>query len=102
VNVDPGYLTQTLGNPWQFDYQNCDDDWWPASRPISLESDGLPPLPKMHYRWHSTRLTMPAPFGDDPVIHRWKEMGYIKLDSGWRVIEDERVADKDLYNPLAP
>ena len=38
--VDPGLpagsLTEKMALPWQADFADCDDSWWPSQRPVSV------------------------------------------------------------------
>jgi hypothetical protein len=39
----PGFLTEKMALPWQADFVDCSDFWWPSQRPVNvLKEDGKP------------------------------------------------------------
>ena len=38
-----GFLTEKMALPWQADYADCSDHWWPSQRPVHVtKQDGTP------------------------------------------------------------
>ena len=45
INLDhpAGFLTEKMALPWQADYADCADFWWPSQRPVRVtKQDGTP------------------------------------------------------------
>ncbi len=45
INLDhpAGFLTEKMALPWQADYADCADFWWPSQRPVLVtDQDGTP------------------------------------------------------------
>lgn len=39
----PGFVTEKMALPWQADYTDCADYWWPSQRPVNVtKQDGSP------------------------------------------------------------
>jgi hypothetical protein len=69
--MEPGFLTQSLCSPWQWDFADCGCYYWAASRPDIVLDEGNPPQPANYQR--DPRLA-PAP------VERWNRYDY---DEGW-------------------
>ena len=39
--VDPGGITYVMALPWQNDFFQCADNWWPVPRPNSVTRQGM-------------------------------------------------------------
>jgi L-lysine epsilon oxidase C-terminal domain/L-Lysine epsilon oxidase N-terminal len=42
ARLEPGALTQYLSLPWQADFYECEEGWWPAQRPSSVRLSTSP------------------------------------------------------------
>ncbi len=74
----PGQLTESLAVPWQADFHDCDNLWWPAARPTeAFARDADKP-----HTWISdfSRLRM---------ANDWWKLGVI-VEDGNRFVETER------------
>ena len=40
--MEPGALTANMALPWQADFLDCADEWWPAERPNTVFRNGNP------------------------------------------------------------
>lgn len=69
--MEPGFLTQSLCSPWQWDFADCGCYYWAASRPDIVLDEGSPPQLANYQR--DPELA-PAP------VDRWKQYDY---DEGW-------------------
>ena len=60
----PGDVTRYMALPWQADFHDCFDHWWPAQRP----DDVLPKeiLDALDVAWGDRKP--PAPVADDPMV----------------------------------
>ena len=37
----PGFITEKMALPWQADFADCADNWWPSQRPVNVtKQDG--------------------------------------------------------------
>lgn len=91
--VRPGDLT--LGNalPWQADFYDCDDTWWPVQRPTEVLRDGhLVSWTPFATEKHDTPESAPY----NAMVRHWSALGLVvSSDRGVRFVEDERT-DEDL------
>ena len=76
--LEPGALTEALAVPWQADFQQCQQRWWPAQRPTSVFREGS----ETAHDW-TVGIDM------DGMVERWAELGFIRREGG-RFVERER------------
>lgn len=78
----PGTLTKDLAIPWFVDYIDCDETFWPTSRPQTVyQDDGLP------YPWIGDA---DVPSGDEDALRNyWKKVGFIRRQANDVLVEKE-------------
>lgn len=82
----PGDLTMGNALPWQADFLDCTDTWWPVQRPNYVRrSDGRHAGPWIPPAWGENNET---PFFAEMVRH-WSGLGFI-VRKGNGLLEDER------------
>jgi hypothetical protein len=87
--IDPahpaGFLTEKMALPWQADFADCGDNWWPSQRP-----DEVTTKTGQNVRWdrgiagitRNRRLNM---------VRFWSELGFVVFDQATgKFVEDER------------
>jgi hypothetical protein len=80
ARLEPGALTQSLSVPWQADFYECEEGWWPAQRPSSVHSS--PTSPSI-VQWTGGINTK------EDLVKNFSRLGYIKnIRIGF--FEDER------------
>ncbi len=83
----PGDLCMGNALPWQADYLDCNDAWWPAQRPNYVTRDGKPLQSWEPVDWDAG--------GESPhyneMVQHWSELGFvISRDNGASYEETER------------
>jgi hypothetical protein len=82
----PGDLTMGNALPWQADFLDCTDTWWPVQRPTYVRRNGGAAAgPWAPAAW---RENDDVPLYAEMVKH-WSELGFI-VAKGSGLIEDER------------
>lgn len=74
----PGSLTQGLAVPWQADFQQCQQRWWPSERPGRVLRAGS----DESHDW-TEGIDM------SEMVEQWSELGFVRRD-GDRYLERER------------
>jgi hypothetical protein len=75
---EPGSLTANMAVPWQADFLDCAEGWWPAERPNTVMRNGA------SARW------VPRTFDYLDMVDRWDQLGFVVRD-GDRFVEKERL-----------
>jgi hypothetical protein len=76
----PGMFTKDLAVPWFVDFEDCQENYWPTSRPqVVYQDNGLA------YPWLPGRETT----GEDAMRRYWKRVGFIRRQDDGTIIEDE-------------
>ena len=87
TGVIPGDLSIGNALPWQADFLDCNDAWWPAQRPNYVTRKGVPLQSWEPVDWDAGG---DAPHYNEMVEH-WSEMGFvITRDNGATYEEAER------------
>jgi len=92
-DVRPGDLSMGNALPWQADFLDCSDTWWPVQRPGQVTRDGKPLQAWVPDDWDE--------FTDDPkynaMVKHWWELGFVvSADDGATYHEVERgIGDPD-------
>jgi L-Lysine epsilon oxidase N-terminal/L-lysine epsilon oxidase C-terminal domain/Iron-containing redox enzyme len=116
-NLYPGALTERMAVPWQADFAECENFWWPAQRPdhVVTEQDFErarpdqedPPGPCLdtlaypRQRWargigdrpRTSSSSQPGAWMKHDMVDRWKDLGFVvpRDASGYPVwVETER------------
>lgn len=72
-------MTELMAVPWQADYVACGALWWPAQRPVSVQTDA-------GFESFSRGIQ-----GYSGMVKYWNELGFI-VQEGNTYSEDERGA----------
>jgi len=85
--VRPGDLTIGNALPWQADYLDCNDTWWPVQRPTHVTRDGRP-----LQRWAPPGWGGRSDHADyNAMVHHWWRLGFVvSHDGGASFVEVER------------
>lgn len=90
ANTQPGDLTIGNAVPWQADFLDCNDVWWPVQRPNEVTRDGKPLQWWVPARWRPNE-----DYSDyAAMVTGWWELGFVVTrDDGATFEEDEGNAD---------
>lgn len=86
-STQPGDLTMGNALPWQADYLDCNDIWWPVQRPNEVYRDGQPAswVPES---WNPTDEHF------NEMVDHWSQLGFVvSEENGSRYVETERNLD---------
>jgi hypothetical protein len=87
-DVQPGDLTIGNALPWQGDFLDCSDIWWPVQRPNEVTRDGRPLQPWVPPAW--------IPDEDNPeftqMVLNWWRLGFVVTRDGSTYEEVEGTA----------
>jgi hypothetical protein len=90
ANTQPGDLTMGNALPWQADFLDCNDVWWPVQRPNEVTRNGKP------LQWWVPAAWRPNEDYSDyaAMVDGWWELGFVVTkDNGATFEEDEGNAD---------
>ena len=88
----PGDLTIGNALPWQADYLDCTDTWWPVQRPGQVTRDGAPMQSWVPDEWGGD--TEDPDFGQ--MVQNWWRLGFvISAQNGATYYETERSFEDD-------
>lgn len=77
-NVQPGDLSMGNALPWQADFLDCTDTWWPVQRPGQVTRDGKPLQSWVPGDWDE--------FSENPkyneMVKHWWELGFVISTNG--------------------
>jgi len=85
---EAGALTANMALPWQADFLDCADEWWPAQRPNQVIRDGA--LVEWVPRSNTPRAPEPDKWGYLDMVDRWDQLGFVVKD-GEAYVEKERL-----------
>jgi hypothetical protein len=85
-SLEPGALTANMAVPWQADFVDCADEWWPAQRPNQVLRDG------------NLEEWVPESFKGLEMVDRWDRLGFIVKD-GDQYVERERLEGRTPAHP---
>ncbi len=77
--VSAGDVTARMALPWQTDFYDCSDNWWPAQRPNQVIPEG-----ETEYREWVRGVE-----DQSEMIYRWHALGFVVVQ-GERMVEIER------------
>jgi hypothetical protein len=80
-----GFLTEKMALPWQADFADCSDSWWPSQRP-----DDVTTKSGKEERW-DRGIVGKARSRHLNMVKLWSKLGFVIRDEGTgKVVEDER------------
>lgn len=89
--VRPGDLTMGNALPWQADFLDCIDAWWPVQRPYRVMRGGQPERPWVPPEWKESADTPEF----TQMVQHWARLGLIvSLDGGATYVEVEGDAEE--------
>jgi hypothetical protein len=85
--LTPGSVTMRSAVPWQADFFDCQQHWWPAQRPDQVREK---PGSEKRVEWHRG-----VSGGSDEAQHlkmvwRWSKLGVLERDASGVLFENER------------
>jgi hypothetical protein len=85
--VRPGDLTICNAVPWQADYLDCTDAWWPVQRPTEVTRNGVPAQSWAPLDWGEHAEV--TEYGE--MVRHWWQLGFVvSTDGGATYREVER------------
>jgi hypothetical protein len=80
--LSPGDVTKRSACPWQADFNECANNWWPAQRPNQVRRSATGD----YVNWADN-------IGDDMgMVQKWHDLGIVVKDPGAdNYFEDERI-----------
>ena len=84
ADVQPGDLTMGNALPWQSDYLDCSDGWWPVQRPNHVTRDGKPLQP-----WAPNAWFPPSGEKYDEMVQHWSRLGFVITQNGGATYEEQ-------------
>ena len=88
--VSPGDITYVMALPWQNDFYQCADNWWPVPRPNYVIREGTSDQP----------FIAGVVSGGQGMVDNWHKLGFI-VRQGAQHVEVDR-CDKASINLLTP
>lgn len=88
--VSPGAMTYVMALPWQNDFYQCADNWWPVPRPNYVIRGGAP----------DQSFISGAVSGGQGMVDNWHKLGFIVRQGGQHVEVDR--CDLVSINLLTP
>ena len=87
--VKAGQLTGQMALPWQADFNDCSDDWWPSQRPtnIFVASGDIPNNP---VRWADGVSSSGTAANRRKMVENFSKLGFVVPDGIGALIEAER------------
>jgi hypothetical protein len=87
--IDPahpaGFLTEKMALPWQADFADCSDSWWPSQRPDDVVTSA-----GQNVRW-DRGVVSPQQNDHLSMVRHWPELGIVKRNANGKFVEDERI-----------
>jgi L-Lysine epsilon oxidase N-terminal/L-lysine epsilon oxidase C-terminal domain len=79
-----GFLTEKMALPWQADFADCGNFWWPSQRPDDVTRDGE------KKRWDEG-IVGPTKDGHLNMVNFWSRLGFVVSDAATdRFVEVDR------------
>lgn len=89
--VQPGQLTAQMALPWQADFNDCGDNWWPSQRPNDVFTTPNK-IPNNSQDWENGVGGSGNPRNRLEMVNNFWKLGFIKGDNNGNLIESERDA----------
>jgi hypothetical protein len=88
----PGFLTEKMALPWQADFADCRDLWWPSQRPDDvITSEGK------KAKWDRGIVGVSGGVrrdGHQNMVDNWRKLGFVVFDATkGKFVETERTLD---------
>ncbi len=92
MQVKAGQLTGQMALPWQADFNDCSDDWWPSQRPTNIFVTGGD-VPNSPVRWADGVSTSSTAANRRKMVENFSKLGFVVPDGAGSLIEVERDAN---------
>jgi hypothetical protein len=87
-----GFLTEKMALPWQSDFADCSDYWWPSQRPVSVTTETGERL-----RWDRGVDDKIDKARHLNMVRNWARLGFVtKEPTTGKFVETERTFDGPL------
>ena len=94
--VDPSrsarILTEKMALPWQADFADCADYWWPSQRPVDVTTVG-----GNREKWDRGVSTINSQTRHLNMISNWNKLGFVIRDASGNFVEVGRVSGRAGY-----
>jgi hypothetical protein len=87
--VQPGQMTAAMALPWQADFNDCSDNWWPSQRPNNVYSNAAQ-VPDDPVSWAQGVYTGNTSASRSKMVERFGKLGFLVDDGTGRLLETER------------
>jgi len=77
--VAPGDITAGMALPWQADFNDCGQNWWPVPRPEQVTRQGT-----INQEWTAGVVN-----GADDMVSKWNQLGFV-VRQGNQLVETAR------------
>ena len=84
-DVMPGDLTMGNAIPWQADFYDCTESWWPVQRPTEVWRDGKPGQSWTPAAWAESKVEN---FVFEQMVLQWWRLGFIVSNDGGLTFEE--------------
>jgi hypothetical protein len=86
-----GYLTEKMALPWQADFADCANYWWPSQRPDDVRTKAGEKA-----RWDRD-IAGTTRNGHLNMVDFWSKLGFVVFDEGTaKFVEDERTFEPEI------
>jgi hypothetical protein len=75
--------------PWQADFMDCADDWWPSQRPTDVFTSAAN-VPYQGVRWDDGITGGTGPTMRAKMVTHFAKLGFVVPDGAGNLIEVER------------
>ena len=87
--VEPGQLTAQMALPWQADFNDCRDDWWPSQRPNDVFASASQ-IPNAPVDWQEGVGGSGNDKNRKDMVKNYWKLGFLVSDGQGNLIEAER------------
>jgi len=84
ADVRPGDMTMGNALPWQSDYLDCNDGWWPVQRPNHVTRDGQVLQPWTPPEWTDGNAEQ-----YDQMVQHWWKLGFVVSKNNGATFEEQ-------------
>jgi hypothetical protein len=89
AKVKPGGLTEQMALPWQADFNDCSDDWWPSQRPNNIFVADTN-IPNFSVEWSKGVGGSGNPSNRADMVSNFWKLGFIADNGSGNQLEVER------------
>ena len=82
----PGLLTEKMALPWQADFADCEENWWPSQRPVLIKTEAGQPA-----KWSRGIDTQNDETRHKNMVAYWTKLGFILRQNNNDYLEVDRL-----------